>query len=60
MSKEVKINWRLKFKEYYSSAEKERMLNKHLRLVCSEIPGTMRAQLFPLLEKSLKTRSIDN
>ena len=60
MSKEVKTNWRLKFKEYYSTPEKEKMLNKHLRLVVAENPGAFREELFVKLEKSLNSRSIDN
>ena len=60
MSKEVKTNWRIKFKSYYATPEKERLLNKHLRLVVAENPSAFREELFVELEKSLNTRSIDN
>ena len=60
MSKEVKTNWRIKFKSYYATPEKEKLLNKHLRLVVAENPGAFREELFVKLEKSLNTRSIDN
>ena len=33
MQKLVKTNWRKKFKEYYTTPEKEKVLNKHLPLV---------------------------
>ena len=60
MSKEVKTNWRIKFKSYYATPEKEKLLNKHLRLVYAENPGAFREEIFRKLEHSLNTRSLDN
>tara|TARA_B100000780_G_scaffold123884_1_gene86892 strand:- start:162 stop:344 length:183 start_codon:yes stop_codon:yes gene_type:complete len=60
MSKEVKTNWKIKFKDYYSTPEKEKLLNKHLRLVYAENPTAFKEEIFVKLERSLNTRSIDN
>ena len=55
-----KINWRIKLKDYYTTPEKEKLLNKHLRLVYAENPGAFREEIFTKLEHSLNTRSLDN
>ena len=58
MQKLVKTNWRKKFKEYYTTPEKEMVLNKHLLLVMDENPNAFRDEIFRKLEQSLIERSI--
>ena len=58
MQKLVKTNWRKKFKEYYTTKEKEKVLNKHLLLVMDENPNAFRDEIFRKLEQSLIERSI--
>jgi len=58
MQKLVKTNWRKKFKEYYTTPEKEKVLNKHLLLVMGENPNAFRDEIFRKLEQSLIERSI--
>jgi hypothetical protein len=58
MQKLVKTNWRKKFKEYYTTPEKEKVLNKHLLLVMDENPNAFRDEIFRKLEQSLIERSI--
>ena len=55
-----RINWRIKLKDYYTTPEKEKLLNKHLRLVYAENPDAFREEIFRKLEHSLNTRSLDN
>ena len=58
MQKLVKPNWRKRFKEYYTTPEKEKVLNKHLLLVMDENPNAFRDEIFRKLEQSLIERSI--
>ena len=58
MQKLVKTNWRKKFKEYCTTPEKEKVLNKHLLLVMDENPNAFRDEIFRKLEQSLIERSI--
>ena len=58
MQKLVKPNWRNRFKEYYTTPEKEKVLNKHLLLVMDENPNAFRDEIFRKLEQSLIERSI--
>jgi len=58
MQKLVKTNWRKKFKGYYTTPEKEKVLNKHLLLVMDENPNAFRDEIFRKLEQSLIERSI--
>ena len=58
MQKLVKTNWRKKFKEYYTTPEKEKVLNKHLLLVMDENPNAFRDEIFRKLEQSLIESSI--
>ena len=59
MNKLTKPNWCKKFKEYYSTPEKEKILNKHLLLVLNENPGAFREEIFTKLEVSLNHRRIN-
>tara|TARA_R110000824_G_scaffold366700_1_gene555382 strand:- start:204 stop:389 length:186 start_codon:yes stop_codon:yes gene_type:complete len=59
MKKLVKPNWSKKFKEFYSTPEKEKILNKHLLLVLDENPGAFREEIFSKLEVSLNHRRIN-
>jgi hypothetical protein len=59
MKKLAKPNWCKKFKKYYSTPEKEKILNKHLLLVLAENPGAFREEIFMKLEQSLIKRSIN-